>query len=66
MTLVIKELAIAKNEGIIKNERYNAAFNVLQFEIEGKDMQVHISSNEYEAYQVLVEIYKHRKCKSIF
>ena len=57
---IVRELAIAKSEGIIKNEAYNIMLQKLVFKIDGKTMKVHMTENEYEEYLILIEIYRQR------
>lgn len=66
MTNIVKELAIAKIEGAIYNECYNNQFNTFMFKVNGKQLQLKLSPNEYDAYKALVEIYSHKEDKHLF
>ncbi len=66
MVVLAKELALAKCDGLIKEEFYNSTYNVFVFTINGIRKQVHLNHEEYEAYEALVEIYKCRREKTIF
>lgn len=66
MVVLAKELALAKCDGLIKEEFYNSTYNVIVFTINGIRKLVHLNHEEYEAYEALVEIYKCRREKTIF
>lgn len=66
MVILAKELALAKCDGLIKEEFYNTTYNVFAFTINGIRKQVHLNYEEYEAYDALVEIYKCKKERALF
>ena len=66
MTQLIKELALAKSEGIIYGDCYNTSYKIFIFTVNGLKKQINLSQDEYDAYDALVEIYKCRREKTIF
>lgn len=66
MIRLAKELAIAKNEGVVYDDCYNNVFGVFIFKVDGEQMQVHLTNEEYEAYNALVKIYRCRNERDLF
>lgn len=66
MIKIVKELAIAKHEGILYDDVYSTPFSKLVFKVGGEQMQLRLSFDEYDAYKALVKIYNCRAERDLF